>query len=167
MMTSLRDRRDGRQGASTEVRTRGNGRSPLPAASDGTPIQLHRPGGRISPHRSQGPWPRADRFGSPPAYDVLFQIVAGQWIAKRGVSGPLRMLKRLVLLAIALSTSSSPARAESVFTSRPDDAAAVYVDAPGETAAGAAGDHTAVVQAALDRAGANPNGGIVFIPSGR
>src|SRR3954454_1052643 len=76
------------------------------------------------------------------------------------------MLTRLVLLAIALSTSSS-ARAESVFTSRPDDPAALYVDAPGTTAAGAAGDHTAVVQAALDRAGASPNGGILFIPSGR
>src|SRR5436190_12202448 len=59
-----------------------------------------------------------------PAYDVLFQIVAGKWNSKRGVSGPSRMLTRLVLLAIALSTSSS-ARAESVFTSRPDDPAAV------------------------------------------
>ncbi len=77
------------------------------------------------------------------------------------------MLKRLILLAIALSTTSSSAGAESVFTSRPDDPAAVYVEPSAKTAAIAAGDHTAVVQAALDRAGANPNGGIVFMPSGR
>jgi sugar lactone lactonase YvrE len=51
-----------------------------------------------------------------------------------------------------------------VFTSRPDDPAAVYVDEP-DAAAGA--DHTARLQAAIDRAGASPNGGIVFVASGR
>ena len=50
-----------------------------------------------------------------------------------------------------------------MFTSRPDDPAATYVEAPGS----GAGDHTALLQAALDRAAANPNGGIVFVPSGR
>jgi hypothetical protein len=60
--------------------------------------------------------------------------------------------------------TSSSSWATSVFTSRPDDPAAVYVDPP-DAQAGA--DHTAVLQAALDRAGASPMGGIVFVPSGR
>ena len=60
--------------------------------------------------------------------------------------------------------AASSSWATSVFTSRPDDPAAVYVDPPD---AQAAGDHHAVLQAALDRAGASPTGGIVFVPSGR
>ena len=75
------------------------------------------------------------------------------------------MLKRF-LACIALSLVSFPASAASVFTSRPDDPAAVYVDPP-STQAAAALDDSGLLQAALDRAGAGPNGGIVFVPSGR
>ena len=73
------------------------------------------------------------------------------------------MLK-LVFACVALLLASSSSWATSVFTSRPDDPAAVYVDPPD---AQSAGDHHAMLQAALDRAGASPMGGIVFVPSGR
>jgi hypothetical protein len=73
------------------------------------------------------------------------------------------MLK-VVFACVALSLAASSSWATSVFTSRPDDPAAVYVDPPD---AQAAGDHHAILQAALDRAGASPTGGIVFVPSGR
>ncbi|HZA34666.1 MAG TPA: glycosyl hydrolase family 28-related protein, partial [Vicinamibacterales bacterium] len=73
------------------------------------------------------------------------------------------MLKPFLLACLALTAASSPGWAASVFTSRPDDPAAVYVDAPGASDS----DHSALLQAALDRAGTNPNGGIVFVPSGR
>jgi Pectate lyase superfamily protein/SMP-30/Gluconolactonase/LRE-like region len=72
------------------------------------------------------------------------------------------VLKRL-LVCVLLSVVPHAVGAASVFTSRPDDPAATYVEAPGS----GAGDHTALLQAALDRAAANPNGGIVFVPSGR
>ena len=52
--------------------------------------------------------------------------------------------------------------AASVITSRPDDAKAVYVDA-----AAAQADSSAVLQSAIDRAGAATREGIVFIPAGR
>ncbi|MEO5822142.1 MAG: glycosyl hydrolase family 28-related protein [Vicinamibacteraceae bacterium] len=57
------------------------------------------------------------------------------------------------------------ATAASVFTVRPDDPAAVHVDVPATQPADA--DHTALLQAALDRAAASPAGGIVLVPSGR
>jgi len=72
------------------------------------------------------------------------------------------VLKRL-LVCVLVSVVPHGAGAASVFTSRPDDPAAAYVEAP----ASAAGDHTALLQAAVDRAAANPGGGIVFVPSGR
>jgi hypothetical protein len=75
-----------------------------------------------------------------------------------------RVLTR-ILAGIALALVSFPAAAASVFTARPDDPAAVYVDPPGPRDAGA--DKSGLLQAALDRAGAGPNGGIVFVPSGR
>jgi hypothetical protein len=77
-----------------------------------------------------------------------------------------RVLKR-ILACMALSLVSFPAAAASVFTSRPDDPAAVYVDAPAAPAAAGAVDDSGLLQAALDRAGAGPNGGVVFVPSGR
>jgi sugar lactone lactonase YvrE len=73
------------------------------------------------------------------------------------------VLKLILLACLALAAASSPAWAASVFTSRPDDPAAVYVDAPGTSDS----DQSGLLQAALDRAGTNPNGGIVFVPSGR
>jgi sugar lactone lactonase YvrE len=70
---------------------------------------------------------------------------------------------KLVLACVALLVAPASACAESVFTSRPDDPAAVYVDPPNAQSA----DHAGLLQAALDRAGENPVGGIVFVPSGR
>ena len=69
-----------------------------------------------------------------------------------------------VLACLAISAVSWPAAAESVFTSRPDDPAAIYVEAPDP---GAGGDDSGILQAALDRAAASFNGGIVFVASGR
>ena len=61
-----------------------------------------------------------------------------------------------------------PANAVSVFPSRPDDPAAVYLT-PGESGVRGDGvaDDTAAIQAAIDQAGATVQGGIVFVPSGR
>ena len=69
-----------------------------------------------------------------------------------------------LLACLALSLLTSPLWAASVYTTRPDDPAAVYVD-PAD--ASAQGDHSALLQAAVDRAAASPNGGIVFVPEGR
>ncbi len=70
--------------------------------------------------------------------------------------------------AAALLLSSSPAAAQSVFTDRPDDPAAISLTAEafGARADGAA-DDSGPLQAAIDKAAATPNGGILFIPSGR
>ena len=73
------------------------------------------------------------------------------------------MLKFLVV-CLSLLAVPHAAGAASVFTSRPDDPAAVHVDAPD---AQPGGDHTALLQAALDRAAASPAGGIVLVPAGR
>jgi hypothetical protein len=58
--------------------------------------------------------------------------------------------------------------AASVFTSRIDDPAAVYLTPQdfGVRADGTA-DDSAGIQAAIDKAAASPNGGIVFVPAGR
>jgi hypothetical protein len=68
-------------------------------------------------------------------------------------------------VGLLLSIVPQSAAAASVFTVRPADPAAVHVDLPGPQAA--ADDHTALLQAALDRAAANPAGGLVLVPSGR
>ena len=57
----------------------------------------------------------------------------------------------------------SAAAAQSVFTSRPDDPAGVYLTADGADE----GDDTAALQTAIDKAGASFGGGLVFVPSGR
>jgi hypothetical protein len=74
---------------------------------------------------------------------------------------------RATLLALILS-SSLPASAQSVFTTRIDDAAAVYLTAEafGVRGDGVADDSQAL-QAAIDKAAETPNGGVVFIPPGR
>jgi hypothetical protein len=60
------------------------------------------------------------------------------------------------------------ASAQSVFTDRPDDRAAIHLSAPDFPVRGdGAGDDTAAIQAAIDRAGGSFSGGLVFIPSGR
>ena len=73
------------------------------------------------------------------------------------------MLKCLVL-CLSFLVVPHAAGAASVFTSRPDDPAAVHVDPP-DAQPGA--NHTALLQAALDQAAASPAGGIVLVPAGR
>src|SRR5262245_8926333 len=79
------------------------------------------------------------------------------------------MRSRLLAVAVVL-TASSHGFAASVFTTRPDDPAAVSVTAEefGVRADGTA-DDTASLQAAVDKAVAatNGNGGVVFLPAGR
>jgi len=72
----------------------------------------------------------------------------------------LRVLGVCVIAAIALPPV---AVAQSVITTRPDDQAGIFVTASSTDA----GDETAAIQAAIDKAGASFSGGIVFIPSGR
>jgi sugar lactone lactonase YvrE len=76
--------------------------------------------------------------------------------------------RRSGVFAALLLAVSSPVLAASVFTARPEDPAAVYLTAP-DFAVGGDGiaDDTAAVQAAVDKAGTSPNGGIVFLPAGR
>ncbi len=74
------------------------------------------------------------------------------------------MLTRPFLCLLFLITPHL-AGAASVFTTRPSDPAAIHVDLPAAQPADA--DHTALLQAALDRAAASPAGGIVLVPSGR
>jgi hypothetical protein len=71
----------------------------------------------------------------------------------------------VLLLCLSLGLAPQVATGASVFTLRPDDPAAIYVDPADPQAAG--GDHTALLQAALDRAAASPAGGLVLIPAGR
>lgn len=68
-----------------------------------------------------------------------------------------------VLVCVALLIGPVSGWAESVFTVRPDDPAAITVEPPDATAT----DHNELLQAAIDRAGQSPLGGIVFVPSGR
>jgi hypothetical protein len=76
------------------------------------------------------------------------------------------MIKTL-LAALVLSLGSTT-QASSVYTARPDDPKAVYLDAPdfGAHADGIA-DDSAAIQAAIDRAGGHSREGIVFVPEGR
>ena len=83
--------------------------------------------------------------------------------AKRPDGTHCAVLKSLVV-CLSLLVVPHAAGAASVFTSRPDDPAAVHVDPPD---AQPGGDHTALLQAALDRAAASPAGGLVLVPAGR
>jgi hypothetical protein len=72
----------------------------------------------------------------------------------------------LLILALTLAVPA-PALAASVFITRVDDPAAVYVTAQDFGVKGdGRTDDTAGIQAAIDKA-ATMNGGIVFVPSGR
>lgn len=80
------------------------------------------------------------------------------------------MVLRSVPLLIALTVAAAPgaAFAQSVYTTRPDDPQAVYLT---PEAFGVRGDDdvddSAGLQAAVDKAGATPAGGIVMLPPGR
>jgi Pectate lyase superfamily protein/SMP-30/Gluconolactonase/LRE-like region len=77
--------------------------------------------------------------------------------------------RRLLLFAALLAVVASPVGAASVFTTRPDDPAAVDLSAPDFGARGdGTTDDSAAIQSAIDKAAANGlGGGIVFVPSGR
>ena len=76
--------------------------------------------------------------------------------------------RRLPLIAAILIGISTRAFAVSVFTRRPDDPAAVYLTAQEFGVRGdGTTDDSAAIQAAIDKATATPNGGIVFVPAGR
>ncbi len=86
---------------------------------------------------------------------------------------PLRLSLPLVVAALLLCgvtcpTLSARADAASVFTTRLDDPAAVYLTAEqfGAKADGTTDDSVAM-QAAVDKAAQTPSGGILFVPSGR
>jgi sugar lactone lactonase YvrE len=73
----------------------------------------------------------------------------------------------MVSVALAL-TAAFPALGASLFTTRLDDPQAVYLGAPSSGAhAQGRGDDSAAIQAAIDKAGAQGLGGIVFVPAGR
>jgi hypothetical protein len=73
-----------------------------------------------------------------------------------------------LLIASALVAVPGAALAQSAFTARPDDPQAIYLTTE---AFGVRGDDdaddSAGIQAALDKAGLVPGGGLVFVPSGR
>ena len=72
------------------------------------------------------------------------------------------------LSAVVVCLLASPAAAQSVFTTRLDDPSAVYLSRDGSGARGdGVADDSRAIQAAIDQAAATPNGGVVFIPSGR
>jgi sugar lactone lactonase YvrE len=77
-------------------------------------------------------------------------------------------MTRSLLLCALLVACASPARADSVFTTRPDDPAAVYLTARDFNArADGTTDDSAAIQAAVDKAATTPSGGILFVPAGR
>jgi sugar lactone lactonase YvrE len=78
-------------------------------------------------------------------------------------------MKRSLFLGTAIFfAASSLSHAASVFTTRPDDPAAVSVMAPEFAVRGdGTTDDTDAIQAALDKAAGTISGGIVFLPSGR
>ena len=78
-------------------------------------------------------------------------------------------MKRSLLLLVAISLAfGSSSFGASVFTTRPDDPAAVYLtpEAYGVRGDGV-NDDSGGIQAAIDKAAGSFSGGIVFVPSGR
>jgi sugar lactone lactonase YvrE len=72
-----------------------------------------------------------------------------------------KRMKKSLLFAVLFAVCSA-AFAASVITTRPEDAKAIYLDAPTGNA-----DGTAAVQAAIDKAAGTGREGIVFIAAGR
>jgi hypothetical protein len=71
------------------------------------------------------------------------------------------LLASTILLCAAVSAEAAPTL--SAFVTRPDDPAAIVVNAKGDGKA----DATKAIQDAIDKAAAEGQGGIVFLPSGR
>ena len=73
-----------------------------------------------------------------------------------------------VPLFLLILLAATPVAAQSVITTKLDDPAAVYLEAQafGAAADGVA-DDSAALQAAIDKAAATPNGGVVFMGPGR
>jgi hypothetical protein len=77
-------------------------------------------------------------------------------------------MKRPLLLLVVLSLAiSTPGFAASVFTTRPDDPAAVYVTQESGVRGDGMNDDSGGIQAAIDKAASSFGGGIVFLPAGR
>src|SRR3984893_15215504 len=77
-------------------------------------------------------------------------------------------MKRNLLLLAALLSAAAPTFGSSYYTSRPDDAKAVYLDTGGFSAQGnGVTDDTDALQRAINKVQETTNQGIVFIPSGR
>src|SRR4051812_30830302 len=84
------------------------------------------------------------------------------------MSFPRSTARRLVWLTLVFLIPGAAVSAQSVFTSRPDDPAAIHLAAPEfSVRADGIADDTAAIQSAIDKAGASFSGGLVFIPSGR
>jgi sugar lactone lactonase YvrE len=77
-------------------------------------------------------------------------------------------MKRNRLLLAALLSAAAPTFGSSYYTSRPNDAKAVYLDTGGFSAQGnGVTDDTDALQRAINKVQETTNQGIVFIPSGR
>src|ERR1700730_12014348 len=77
-------------------------------------------------------------------------------------------MKRNLLLLAALLSAAAPTFGSSYYTSRPNDAKAVYLDTGGFSAQGnGVTDDTDALQRAINKVQETTNQGIVFIPSGR
>jgi len=77
-------------------------------------------------------------------------------------------MKHVVVAVLGAFAVAAPAFGQSVFTSRPDDSAAVYAAAPDfAVRADGVADDSAGLQAAIDKAASSFAGGIVLLPSGR
>jgi len=77
-------------------------------------------------------------------------------------------MHRLSLIFVFVATAALPMTAQSVFSMRPDDPHAVYLERGSfGAAADGEGDDTAAIQAAIDRVQETTEQGIVFIAEGR
>jgi hypothetical protein len=84
------------------------------------------------------------------------------------MTGMMRRMIAAFLVAVTAQVAGAEAQPQaghsvSVFTTVPNDPAAVTVKAKGDGVA----DDSDAIQAAIDKASAKPGGGIVFLPSGR
>jgi hypothetical protein len=77
-------------------------------------------------------------------------------------------MRRLTLIFVFIATAALQMTAQSVFTMRPDDPHAVYLERGSfSAAADGKGDDTSAIQAAIDRVQETTEQGIVFVAEGR